>query len=116
MDFLVDTNTVQAKELEQLQLEVDALEKRKSIGDTTSNSRNQEVCPNYAAVGRSARHKKGICLFGPKNMTNRKEWVRNLMDDKSVKCKNNEWQRGTEKIVVKNKNCIQTNHSSYASI
>ena len=90
IDILEDTNYTQAKELEQLQQEVNALQNRKGIGDAMGNLSNQEVCPNCAAVGRSAPHKKGNFFFDKKKMTNIKEWARKLVDDKSVKCRDNE--------------------------
>ena len=65
MAILVDTNSVQANEFEQLQREVNALKKREGIGDATGKSSNQEVFPNCVAVGHSAPHKKGNCVFDP---------------------------------------------------
>ena len=43
--------------------------------------------PHCAVVGRSAPHKKNACYFDPKNMTERREWDRKLMDEKGAACK-----------------------------
>ena len=42
------------------------------------------------AVGRTAPHRKNVCYFYPRKMTDQKEWAQKLMDKKGVTCKDNE--------------------------
>ena len=48
------------------------------------------ICTHFEAVGRTALHRKNVCYFDPKKMTDRKEWDRKLMDEKGVTCKDDE--------------------------
>ena len=48
------------------------------------------VCPHYAAVGRTVLYKKNVCYFEQKKMTDKREWARKLMDEKGVACKDEE--------------------------
>ena len=68
-----------------------------------------------AAVGCIAPHKKNSCYFDPKNMTERREWARKLMDKKEVECNGDEWKRGTAPTVV-HRNFINENLLYEASL
>ena len=46
--------------------------------------------PHCVAVGCSDPHKKNACYFDPKNMMDRREWARKLMDEKVVAFKDEE--------------------------
>ena len=82
-----------------------------NIGTTAGGGLTGNVCPQYAAVGRTAPHKKNSCYFDPKKMIDRREWARKLMDEKQVAWDDDEWRRGTEKTVV-HRNSIKV-HLSY---
>ena len=47
------------------------------------------IYKHYEAVGHTALHGKK-CFFDPKKMTDRKDWVQELMEKNGVQCKDNE--------------------------
>ena len=55
-----------------------------SIGKTEGGGLTGKVCPYYTTVGRTDTQKKNACYFDRKNMTDRREWARKLMDEKRV--------------------------------
>ena len=61
-----------------------------SIGKMTGGELVGNVCPQCAAVGRTAPHKNNSCYFDPKKMTDRREWDQKFMDKKGVAGKDDE--------------------------
>ena len=55
-----------------------------SISKRAGGGLTGNMFPHCAAVGRTAPHKNNSCYFDPKKMTDRREWVRKLMDEKVV--------------------------------
>ena len=53
-------------------------------GTSAGGGQMGNVCPHCAAVGRTAPNKNNSYYFDPKNMTDRREWARKLMDELGV--------------------------------
>ena len=86
----ISINTVarQQQEIKRLYEHINDMKKRgaqaSSIRTTVGGGLTGNVCPHFAAVSRTAPHKKNSCYFDTKKMTNRREWAGKLMDKKGV--------------------------------
>ena len=111
---LVDTVSVKEKEIKSLYKHINVLKKKGALNSSSETNAGGgmtgNVCPYFAAVGRSAPHKKGSCYFDPNKITVRREGARKLMDEKGVACKDENWRRGGAEIVV-HRNSIKENLS-----
>ena len=85
------------------------------IGTMTGGGLTGNVCPHCSAVGRTALHKNNSCYLDPKNITDRREWARKLMDEKGVECNHDKWRRVTAETVV-HRNPIKEHLSYHASL
>ena len=90
----VDTLASQQQEINLLYEQINAMKKRgtqaSSIGKMAGGGMVGNVLPKFAAVGHTTPHKKNSCYFDPKNMTERREWSRKLMNEKVMACKDDE--------------------------
>ena len=87
----MDTVASQQQEIERLSEHINALKKKGT--QATSGATlpgGTAVCTHCEAVGRTAPHRKNACYFDPRKSTDRKNWARKLMDEKGVKCKDDE--------------------------
>ena len=82
MFILVDNNTVQAKELNKMREQINALHNNNPRANTIGPTRT--VCPHYTPVGRNMPHAKDACFFNPKSIKNRPTWAKELMKVKGV--------------------------------
>ena len=75
--------------------QINTLEKRgtqaASVGTLTGGGLvGTTVFTRCEAVGRTAPHRKNVCYFDQRKMTDQKEWSQKLMDKKGVVCKDDE--------------------------
>ena len=86
----ISINTVarQQQEIKRMYEQISDIKKRgtqaSNIFKTSGGGQTGSVCPYCAAVGRTAPHKNNSCYFNPKNMPDRREWGRKLMNDEGV--------------------------------
>ena len=84
----VDTVAQRQQEIKRMYEQINAMKKRwtqaSSIGTTEGGGLSRNVCPYFAAVGRTTPHKNNSCYFDPKKMTDIREGSRKLMDEKGV--------------------------------
>ena len=88
----VDNVARQQQEIKRFLEQVNALKRKGSSatsGATVTRGINT-VCTHCEAVGRKVPHRKNSCYFDPRNITDRKDWARRLMEEKSVKFKDDE--------------------------
>ena len=67
--------------------------KKKGASDTigaTVPGGMTTICAHCEAVGRTALRRKNARCFDSRKMKDRKDWARKLMDEKGVKCKDDE--------------------------
>ena len=46
---------------------------------------NNTIFTHCEAVGLTAPHRKNACYFGPRKMTDIKDWAKRLMEEKGIK-------------------------------
>ena len=101
LDISVDTVARQHQEIKRLSEQINALKKKGTqvtSGDTLSVGTT--IYAHCEAVGRTAPHRKNACYFDPQKMIDRKYWARKLMEEKGVKCEDNERWWGKVQTVV----------------
>ena len=90
----ISVNTVarQQQEIKRLSEQINALKKKGSSSTSRDNvpGGTITICTHWEAVGRTATHRKNACYFDMRKMTDRKDWTRKLMEEKGIKCKDNE--------------------------
>ena len=95
----VDTIARQQQKIKRLTAQLHAFTK-KGPQETKDKEQEKLICKKIEAVGRTTPHGKK-CFFDPKNMNDRKEWARELMENNGVPCKDDKLRWGTAKTVVR---------------
>ena len=88
----VDTVARQQQEIKRLSEQVNALKRNVSsatIGATLPGG-NNNIWTHCEAVGCTAPHMKNACYFDPRKMMDRKDWAKQLVEEKGVKFKDHE--------------------------
>ena len=87
----VDTVARHKQEIKRLSEQINTLKKRGTQATSSATLTGATmVCTHHEAVFRTAPHRKNACYFDPRKMTDRKNWARKVMDEKGVKCKDDE--------------------------
>ena len=90
----IDTVARHQQEIKRMYKQINTIKKRGTqasrIGTEAVVGLTGDMCPQCAAVGRTAPHTNNSCYFDPKKMTDRREWARKLMDKKGVACNDDE--------------------------
>ena len=88
----VDTVARQQQEIKSLSRKIIALKNKgtsATIRDTVPG-RATTICTHFEVVGHTAPHRKNAYYFDSRKMTDRKDWARKLMEEKGIKCKDDE--------------------------
>ena len=88
----VNTFAIQQQEIKRLSEKIKSLKKKGTPTNSgaTFPGGTTIICTHCEAVGRTEPHSKNACYFDPRKMMDRKDWERKLMEEKDVKCKDDE--------------------------
>ena len=92
MAISVDTVVRQQQDIKRLSEQVNALKQKgaPATSGVTLPGENNTMCTYCEAVGGTVRHKENACYFGPRKITDRKDWAKRLMEEKGIKLNDDE--------------------------